>query len=103
MQAPLPEGRYAMGMTGIADTIYLIGGKIGSSQTGSGSAPALVLQADAWQAIEQPPEGGQQSDLELVALGDHLYLLGGTVDGALSPQILAYQAVYIVLLPVQNK
>jgi DNA-binding CsgD family transcriptional regulator len=96
MAAPLPEGRYAMGATSLADIVLVVGGE--SSMT-EFTALEYFPQQDLWQVLE--PLGAQPpSHLGLAALETKLYLLGGRVDGNPITQNLAYQAIYTVAIPV---
>jgi DNA-binding CsgD family transcriptional regulator len=95
--APLPEDRYAMGATGVADIIYVIGGQ---------GAPGAVLpslayftQSGEWQLFEAPSLR-LGSGLGLVSHGPFLYALGGEMDQIPSANNLAYQAIYTVSIPV---
>ena len=98
--APLPKGRYAMGVSNLVDTIYTIGG---ITENGSQNGPLqFTPQSAAWQPFETPPnEVG--SDLGFVSIGNYLYAIGGQEDGILLDQNQSYQALYRVVLPLQIK
>jgi DNA-binding CsgD family transcriptional regulator/N-acetylneuraminic acid mutarotase len=95
--APLPEGRYAMGATGMADIIYVIGGK--GAPGAELPSLAYFTQSDEWQLFEAPSLR-LGSGLGLVSHGPFLYALGGEMDQIPSANNLAYQAIYTVSIPV---
>ena len=95
--AALPQPRYGMGISVLADMIYLAGGE---NETND---PMPLLQylppKDQWVEIDQPP----------VAIGlfpavlpyeTRLFVLGGAVSEGIIAENQAYQAVYTVLMPV---
>jgi DNA-binding CsgD family transcriptional regulator len=94
---PLPEPRYGMGVASVADIIHVFGG-LGE---GDGPLPPLEYppQTLSWQAFESPLDE-PWALLGLVPFGTRLYLVGGAVQGAPSGRNLAYQAIYVVSLPV---
>ncbi len=95
--APLPEGRFGMAITSVADIIYVVCGQ------GVDDAPqpslAHIQQTDAWQTIESPPEN-LSSGSGLATSGEYLYIVGGKTGGAPRADLLAYQVVYTVGIPV---
>jgi DNA-binding CsgD family transcriptional regulator len=97
-RAALPEARYGMGMAGLANAFYLVGGS--SSVLGGTDLPPLqyALQADAWQPFEMPPQPAGAFPA-LLAYETHLHLLGGESEGWLSSH-QAYQAIYTLWVPV---
>jgi hypothetical protein len=96
-RAPLPEGRYALGMTSVADILYVIGGE---RKTDSALLPLqYVPQQDQWQAFESP-FSESWSHLGVIPTGTHLYALGGNLGGVPAAKNLAYQAIYTILIPV---
>ena len=99
-EAPLPESKYAMGVTSLADTIYIVGG-IGNSKEKSVS---LVFnpQNDEWRTLEASiDEIG--SKLSLVSLESYIYALGGVIDGAASNEVLAEKVIYTISIPLITK
>jgi DNA-binding CsgD family transcriptional regulator len=94
---PLPQPRYNMGVASLADIIHVVGG-VGE---GGAALPALEFppQADGWQTFDVPVAQVWQG-LGVVPLGTRLYLVGGGLEGEPSAQNLAYQAIYVVSLPV---
>ena len=95
--APLPEGRYAMGATGVADIIYVIGGQ--GAPGAELPSLAYFTQSNEWQLFEAPSLR-LGSGLGLVSHGPFLYALGGETDQIPSANNLAYQAIYTVSIPV---
>ena len=95
--APLPAGRYAMGVASIADIILVIGGL----DDGEQNIEALEYspQVDEWQMIERPALENW-AYLGLVSLETHLYALGGLVGDIPNSQTLAYQAIYTISIPL---
>ena len=94
---PLANGRYAMGVTYLADIIYVIGGETAKGQPND--PVQFVPQSGAWQAFDQPPtELG--SGLGLVAIGNYLYAMGGQVSGTPLTLNQTYQALYAYSVPI---
>jgi DNA-binding CsgD family transcriptional regulator/N-acetylneuraminic acid mutarotase len=95
--SPLPQGRYSMGVTSVADLIYLTGG-IGD--------PLQQLQpleyspvTHQWQYFPMPlPESW--NGLGMLSLGPNLYMLGGQIQGLYTDLHLSYQAIYTVVIPI---
>ncbi len=96
-RAPLPAGRYAMGVASVADIVYVVG----SAGDGKNAAPLIeyFYQQDAWQTFESPALAGW-SHLGLVPIERYLYVIGGQADQTPVAQNVAYQALYSILLPV---
>lgn len=94
--ANLPEGRYAMGSSSLADVMYLVGGK---GDIGTTLPPLLYNpQTNSWEPFEIPPLHIGDS-LGLVSLGNYLYVVGGR-SAQETNYTLAYQAIYTVMIPV---
>lgn len=98
IRAPLPEGRSAVAMTSLADTLYLVGGEGGSSPW-----PSLEYfpQQDQWQPFDAPFNQAWVK-LGLAGVGTNLYAFGGTKNGVATAEHLTYQALYTIVLPVIN-
>lgn len=94
---PLPQGRYGMGVTSVADLVYLIGG-IGIE--GEDLHPLEYSPGtENWQPFTMPlPESW--TGMGMITLGPNLYMLGGQVQGLYTGLFLSYQAIYTVILPI---
>jgi DNA-binding CsgD family transcriptional regulator/N-acetylneuraminic acid mutarotase len=96
----LPEGRSAMGVSSVADIIYVVGGKV----EGASSYPALAFFSNSgeWQVIQEPPQpiGAAPG---LISQGVYLYSLGGQSEERIASENLRYQAVYTFTLPIIRK
>jgi DNA-binding CsgD family transcriptional regulator/N-acetylneuraminic acid mutarotase len=94
--ASVPTGRFAMGMTNIADSIYLIGGE-GSQE------PYKVLvfspYQNEWGQLEAPTPQ-KWSMLAAVTIGTRLFALGGISEAGLVNEVWSYQVIYINTLPI---
>lgn len=96
-RSPLEEGRYAMGVAGVADIIYIVGGKGTAGELAAG-ALSYFPQTDTWQEIDNPEQAG--SDLGLVVLETRLYAIGGQIGEQPTGRTLEYQAIYTISIPV---
>lgn len=96
-RAPLPVGRYAMGVASASSAIYVIGGE---NETATPLPPLEYSQEqDQWLSFEAPFTN-TWSSLATVPFGTQLYAFGGKMSNALTNQTLAYQAIYTVVIPV---
>jgi N-acetylneuraminic acid mutarotase len=95
--APMPAVRYSMGISSVAGILYVVCGQ-GQDDSPQPSL-AYIPQTDVWQTFETPPVN-LGSGLGLVSSGEYLYAVGGTTGSGLSGDILAYQVVYTVGIPV---
>ena len=96
VQASLPEGRYGMGVAGLADTIYLIGGT-NHTEPGSIFSGQYNPPTDTWQPFG---EILVPSHPELISQGTLLFAIGGRDEEATSTWNLAYQAIFTLAIPV---
>lgn len=98
-RAPLPEGRYGMGATNLANTIYLVGGI--SVPQKSGELPPVQYHTldDRWNTFEMPPAPVGLRPAVL-AFDTRIYVLGGlnSTKGLLSSH-QTYQAIYTIVIP----
>lgn len=95
--APLPEGRYAMGVTSIAGFIYVVGGT-GVTNT---ELPTMVYlpSNDAWSVSSA--QGIQPvSSPGVVAVEAFLYSVGGQYGGAPVANLQTYQAMTTIAVPI---
>jgi N-acetylneuraminic acid mutarotase len=97
-RAPLPEGRYGMNCTVLANLIYLVGGLDDANQAG-GLTP-LVYQPlnDRWTSFDLPPES-LGNHPALLGLETRLHVLGGETPTGLLASHLTYQAIYTIAIP----
>jgi hypothetical protein len=92
----LPSGRYGMGITNLADIIFIIGG------TGSEDDLTMISlsQEDKdWRKLETPFQQGW-SFLGAVTVGTRLYALGGATKTGLNSQMWSYLAIFTITLPI---
>jgi DNA-binding CsgD family transcriptional regulator len=97
---PLPYALYGMGITGMADVVYVLGGDGASGR----EFPALVyfVQTSEWQSL-QFKDVKLGSDLGLANLGPYLFVMGGRIAGEPTNSNLKYQALYTLSLPIIAK
>ncbi len=95
--ADLPDARYGMNSTVLADMIYTVGG----NAKGSDKLPIIqyLPPKDIWIEIESPPVDIGFSPAVL-PYETRLFVLGGKSSDGISSQNFAYQAVYTILVPV---
>jgi DNA-binding CsgD family transcriptional regulator len=93
---PLPQGRYAMGMTSVAEIVHMVGGE------GDPGVKLLPLEyfphKDEWQSFASPVVESW-SRLSLVPLETFLYMVGGRSATHPVARNLSYQAIFTVLFP----
>jgi DNA-binding CsgD family transcriptional regulator len=92
---PLPERRSQMGVGGIADVIFLLGGK--------GNKPDLqglryIPSADEWTAVETPFEQAWKH-MGVAVLETRMFAIGGEENGMVIHRNTAYTMAYTVLIP----
>ncbi len=95
-KAPLPEARYRMGVTGLADIVYVIGGK------SSSDLPPIELVADteSWTIFDTSQEQAGWN-MALVGTGNFIYIMGGTNENppVFQAKTQAYRALYTIAIP----
>jgi DNA-binding CsgD family transcriptional regulator len=97
IQAPaLPYGRYGMGITNIADIIFIIGG-MGSED--NLTTIALSSGDPNWGQLQSPLQKGW-AFLAAATVGSRLYALGGRTGEEPSNQMWSYQAIFTITLPI---
>lgn len=94
---PLPNPRYASGVASLAGTMYVIGGV--SDREEQLNHVGKANNAPGWTEFSQVIDE-DFAHLGIVAVGTHLYIIGGELDGVITDQNLAYQAIYSINLPV---
>lgn len=95
--APMPAGRYGMGISSMADIIYVVGGQ--GQDDSPQTSLAYIPKEDVWKTFETPPVNFG-SGLGLASSGGYLYAVGGKTGNTPLGDILAYQVVYTVGIPV---
>ncbi len=93
----LPDSRYGLETTSIADTIYVLGGE---GERG-GSYPPLQFNAqqNAWDTFESP-HINLGSHFGLVPYQSRLYVMGGQSQNEILANNLVYQAIYTIIVPL---
>ncbi len=96
----LPASLYDMAGTGIADLIYVLGGK---TDAGWNNTIYIFNPIDSeWQInTEFPYKFGSSGGV--VSAGPNLYILGGRHDNSVSGDIWLYKALYSISFPVIQK
>ncbi len=95
-KSPLPIPLASMGVSYLADIVYVLGGE------GDQSTPNLyqyISQSDEWQTFSGSIPADWVS-LGVAQLGVNLYLMGGEVGERLTRANISYQAIYTVALPL---
>ena len=92
-QQRLPKTRYSMGITSIADMIYLVGGK------GDTTPIEYQSQENDWKALDANP-AQVNSDLTLVTFDTYIYSIGEILAGNKVDELQAYKAIYTISIPI---
>jgi DNA-binding CsgD family transcriptional regulator len=92
----LPYGRYGMGITNLADIIFIIGG-LGSND----NPPTIALSSGdtSWGQLPSPISNGW-TFLGATTVGTRLYVLGGKDGETLTTEMWSYQAIFTITLPI---
>ncbi len=94
--APMPEGRFGIGVAGIANVVHVFGGE---GET-AGQTPWKYFPAsDTWQPFEKVDET-TWSFMGLVALETSIHVVGGQKGEIPTAEHRAYQAVFTIAIPV---
>ncbi|MCX7840969.1 MAG: LuxR C-terminal-related transcriptional regulator [Anaerolineae bacterium] len=96
-RAALPEGRYGMGVAGVSNLVYVIGGE---GDKGNALAALQYLpEENRWITFDSPfPKSWVYPSL--LPLGTHIYGIGGKIGNAPTGQNIAYQAIFTILVPI---
>jgi DNA-binding CsgD family transcriptional regulator len=98
--APLPDGRFAMGVVYIADKIYVLSG----IQDENTAAAQLIFLPDSNGWIIRPKQENEPdpvwAHIGIAVVGPNVYALGGLLDGVSSNRNISFQAIYTVSIPV---
>jgi DNA-binding CsgD family transcriptional regulator len=95
--APMPQGRYGMGVSSGTDLINILGGQ--GDQAGDYSPIFYDPQSNTWQLIENPPVS-LGTGLGSISQGIYVYVIGGKVGGQATSQDYSYQVFYTIAIPV---
>lgn len=94
---PIPVGISSMGLTSIADIIYLFGGKRANEPISN--ALAYFSNEQEWRSIDDPlVEIGELP--ATVSQGTQIYVFGGDTDNGTTSVSQIYQAIYTISFPV---
>jgi DNA-binding CsgD family transcriptional regulator len=93
----LEEGRYKLGVTSLADLIYIFGGA-GDTINLDNTFQSLTL-TNNWIPIEVDFNYPWIS-MGLVPIETKIFILGGKIDDEPSGSVLEYQAIYTILIPM---
>jgi DNA-binding CsgD family transcriptional regulator len=95
-RTPMPELRYAFGLTSVADILHVIGGL---GETESLSPLKYFPQEDTWGTF-LPPKQGSWSHMGVASIEGFLYVLGGQWGDKIVGENLSYRAIYTITLPL---
>jgi DNA-binding CsgD family transcriptional regulator len=93
--APLHSGRYGMGITNLANIIFIVGGTLSDNDF---TTIALIPEETDWGQIENPIDKGWIF-LGATNIGTRLYALGGIKNEGLNNQMWSYQVLFTISLP----
>jgi len=95
----MPTAGFAMGVSSVADSIYVLGGL---EKPNLPRSEIYVYQEGAWNTLlASNPELG--SNLGLVNLSAYLYAIGGLVKKTPSDINLSYKVLYTISVPLISK
>lgn len=93
----MPHSRYAMATANIADIVLIVGGT--NARGGALNSIEYFSLTDSWQVFK-PLSSETITELAMVPLGVYVYIIGGRVGDRPSDQVLSYQAIYNLSIPV---
>jgi N-acetylneuraminic acid mutarotase len=96
---PMPTAGYAMGVSGVADSIYIVGGLGNTNQP---IREMYLFQNGEWNSLESYPQL-VGSNLGLIDLSTYLYAIGGIIRKKPSDANLSYKALYTISVPIISK
>ena len=104
--SPMPEPRYAFGMSNLVDTLYLIGGKSHPETNPKSDENLMPLEyiprTNLW--IVNDNQGITfGSDMIMVPFGRYIYIFGGRDKNGISSQVISYLAIHTVAIPGLTK
>jgi DNA-binding CsgD family transcriptional regulator/N-acetylneuraminic acid mutarotase len=97
----LPVGGYAMGVTSVADKVYIVGGKRDNSAQNASTESSFEYSPfeNNFRLLENPAIESRTS-LTLVSNGVFIYAIGGNINSTVIAKNFRYQVFYTVALPV---
>jgi DNA-binding CsgD family transcriptional regulator/N-acetylneuraminic acid mutarotase len=98
-RSPLPEARQGMGMTILANHVFLLGGDGLKGKALSHPALQYLAGFNTWQSTSDSPFP-VGSGMALVGLDSRLYVIGGRYMKILVADCFSYQALYTINFPV---
>lgn len=96
-RAALPEGRYGMGVAGVSNVVYVIGGK--GDKGNALTTLQYLLEENRWTPFDSPLSKSW-TYLSLLPMGTHIYGIGGKIGDVPTGQNIAYQVIFTILLPI---
>ncbi len=93
----LPAGRYSMGVAGLGNMVYAVGGVI--EEGGLHTSLLYSPQENIWQEFDSPNDDTLEN-FGIVPLDNQLYVMGGKLGDDLTAINQAYQAVYTIVIPI---
>lgn len=94
---PLPQQRYGMGVSVLADMIYVVGGK--NEQNPHLPIIQYLAPSEEWVEIDQPIDDIGAFPA-VIPYETRLYVMGGELNSEIKSTNQVFQAVYTILVPV---
>lgn len=100
--APMPSGRYGMGIAQMVNIVFLLGGYQENKAPATPPGIQFIARSNQWLGYDAPahPVGAYPA---LFASGNFLYIFGGETTSGLLASGQAYQAIYTISNPIQIK